>query len=84
MPATQLKLLDVPVANFQSFGGCDVTAHKLRCTDDQVFGNNEPLTNVMWVRMDEPPEYDVSDVRPAQLVRKLWIHDGLWKRCVVL
>ena len=76
MRATQFNLLDVTVANFQSFGGCDSTAHKLRCTDDQSFRNAEPRNDFVWFRVDEPPKGDVGDLRPAQLLRIPQQQDG--------
>jgi hypothetical protein len=84
MRATQFNLHNVPVANFQSFGGCDSTAHKLRCTDDQSFRNAEPRNDFVWFRVDEPPKGDVGDLQLAQLVRILRLQDGLRTRCVVL
>jgi hypothetical protein len=84
MSATQCFLLDVPVANFQSFGGCDSTAHMLGCTDYQSFRNAEPRNDFVWFRVDEPPKCDVGDLQSAQLVRILPRQDGLRKRCVVL
>jgi len=38
----------------------------------------------VWSCVDEPPKGDVGDLQPAQLVRILWLQDGLGKRCVVL
>jgi len=84
MRASQFHLLDVPVANFQSIGSCDYTAHKLRSADDQSFRNVEPRNNFVWFCVDEPPRGDVGDLQPAQIVRILRLHDGQWKRCVVL
>jgi hypothetical protein len=84
MRATQFNLLDVPVPNFHSFRGCDSTAHKLCCTDDKSFRNAEPRNDFVWFRVDDLPKGDVGDSRPAQLVRILWLQDGLRKRCVVL
>jgi len=84
MRVTQFNLVDVRVANFQSFGGCDSTAHKSRCTDDESFRNGEPWNDFVWFRVDEPLKGEVGDLRLAQRVRILWLQDGQWKRCVVL
>jgi hypothetical protein len=84
MCANQFNFLDIPVANFQSFGSCDPNAHKLRCTDNQSFRNAEPQSDFVWFRVDEPPKGDVEDLRPAQHVRILQLQDGLRKRCIVL
>jgi len=83
MRATQFNLLDFPVANIQSFGGCDFTAHKLPSMDDQSFPNAEPQNDFVWFRLDESPKGDVGDLRPGHLVRILWLLDGLRKRWVV-
>jgi len=82
--ATQFNQLDLPVTDFQSFGGCDPTTHTLSCTDDRSFRNAEPQNNILWFWVDEPPKGDVGDLRPAHLVRILRLEDGQWKRCVVL
>jgi len=84
MRATQFDLLNVPVANLQSFGGCDSTAHKLRWTDDKSFHNAQPRHDCVWFQVVEPPKGDVGDLPPAQHVRILRLQDGLRKRCVVL
>jgi len=84
MRATQFNLLDIPVANFQSFGGCDSTAHELRCTDDLSFHNAARRNNIVCFEIDEPPKSDVGDLRQAQFVKILWLQDHLQKRCVVL
>jgi len=84
MRATQFNLLDVPVANFQPFAGCDSSAHKMHSTDDQWFRNVERRNDFVWFRVDEPPQGDVGDLCPAQPVRILQLQDGLRKRCVVL
>jgi len=80
MCPTQFNLLDVPVGNFQSFGGCDSTAQKLRCTDDQSFRSAEPWNDCLWFRVDKPPKGDVGDLRLAQLVRIVRLQDSLWMR----
>jgi len=82
--ATLFNLLDVLVANSQSLGGCDSTAHELRCTDHQSFRNAEPRNNFVRFRVDEPPKGGVGDLRPLQLVRILRLQDGQRKRYVVL
>jgi len=81
---TQFNLLFVPVANFQSFRSRDSTAHKLRCTDDQSFHNAEPRNDFVWFWVEEPPKGDVGDLRPAQLVRIVWLQHGLRRRYVVI
>jgi len=83
MFAAQFNLLNVPVANFQSFRGCDSTARTLRYTDDQSFPNTEPWSDFVLFRIDERPNGDVVDSRLAGLVRILQRQDGLRKRCVV-
>jgi hypothetical protein len=84
MCATKLNLLDGPVANFQSFISCPATVHKLCCTDDQSFRNAKPQNKIVWFWRSELPKGDVEDLRPAQLVKILWLQDGLRKRCIVL
>jgi len=84
MHATWFSLHGVPVANYQFFCGGDSTAHPLRCTDHQSFHNAEPRNNWARLRVDEPPEGDVGDLWPAQLLRILWVQDALRERLVVL
>jgi len=84
MCATKFNLHDVPKDIFQSFGERNSTAHKLRCTDDQSFGNADAQNDIVWLLIDKPPKGDVGDLRLAQRVRILRLQDGLWKRCVVL
>jgi len=81
---TQFNLLDVLVANFQSFASCDSTTHKLRCKDDQSLHTAHPRNASVQFRVDERPKGDVLDLRPPQCVRILHLQDGLQKRCVVL
>jgi len=63
--ATQFNLLNVLVANFQSFSGCDSTAHNWCCTDNQSFHNAEPRNDFVWFRVNELLKGDVGDLRPA-------------------
>lgn len=72
------------MAPLKSFGGCDYTAHLLRCTDEESFCNAEPLNDIVWFRVDEQPQGEVVDLRPAQPVMILQLQDGLQKRWVVL
>jgi hypothetical protein len=83
MRPTQFNLLDVLVSNFQSFGGSDSSANMLSYTDDQWFRNAEHWKDFAWFRVDEPPIGDIGDLRSSQLVRILWLQEGLQKRCVV-
>jgi len=67
MHATQFNLHNVPVANIQSLGGCDSTAHRLLCTDNKSFRNAEPQNDLVWFWVDEPPKGDVGDLHQQQL-----------------
>ena len=55
MHATEFNLLDVLMANCQSFGCCDSTAHMLHCTDNQVFRNANPRNDFLSFWVDECP-----------------------------
>jgi len=74
MRSTKLTLRDVWVANFQFFGGCDSTTHKLHCTDNQLFRNADPRNDFARFRVDEL----------LKLVRIQRLQDGLWERCIAL
>ena len=81
---TQYNLFDIPVANLQSFGSCDSTAHKLCCTDDQSFHDAYPPNDSVWFWIDEPLKRDVGDLWLANLVTILLLKHGLQMRCVAL
>jgi hypothetical protein len=84
MGGTEFNLLDVPVANFQSFSGCDSTAHTVCCTDNQSFHNTERSNDFVLFCVDTPLTGDIADLRPAQLVRIPLLLDGPQTRCLVL
>jgi hypothetical protein len=60
--ATQFNLDNVLVANIQSFGGCDSTAHQMRCTDNQSLCNGAPWNDYVRFWVDELPNGDVGDI----------------------
>jgi len=72
------------VTRFQSDSGCDSIADMMHCTGDLSFRISDPLNNFVWFQVGEPLNGNVGDLGLAQLVRILWLQDGVQMRCIDL
>jgi hypothetical protein len=85
---TRYKVLQVPVANFQTVGDREYITHRLLCTGAETF-HGAIRNDFIWMRISDGRDLgDVGDLRPAQLIRILQVQDPQrdeqpWKVIVV-
>jgi len=83
--AHSFKVLDIPVAMFQSYGGQDSVVHSIRCTGDEKY-RGKVRNDYVWVNCAKSNgiQSDLGTLVPGRMVKLYTIIDEDGKKLVAL